>query len=81
MRAGCGRGRVGVTGEDEVVVAVELLEAGGEGAVVDEAAGFVDDEEGEDDHGCGWMEMTGMLTGGERGMVDESRRGEWGRHA
>ena len=38
-------------GEDEVVVAVELLQAGGEGAVVDEAAGFVDDEEGEDDPG------------------------------
>ena len=36
-------------GEDEVIVAVELLQAGGEGAVVDEAAGFVDDEEGEDD--------------------------------
>ena len=38
-------------GEDEVIVAVELLQARGEGAVVDEAAGFVDDEEGEDDPG------------------------------
>ena len=37
------------TSEDEVVVAVELLQAWCEGAVVDEAAGFVDDEEGEDD--------------------------------
>ena len=36
-------------GEDEVIVAVEFLQAGGEGAVVDEAAGFVDDQEGEDD--------------------------------
>jgi len=38
-------------GEDERVVAVEFLEARGEGAGVDEAAGFVDDEEGEDDPG------------------------------
>lgn len=39
------------TGEDEVVVAIELLETGCEGAVVDEAAGFVDDQEGKDDPG------------------------------
>lgn len=36
-------------GEDEVVVAVELLQAGRERAVVDQPAGFVDDEEREDD--------------------------------
>lgn len=38
-------------GEDEEVVGVELLEARVEVAVVDEAAGFVYDEEGEDDPG------------------------------
>jgi len=58
---GCGRGGVDAAadgvdavegaGEDQRVVAVELVEAGGEGAVVDEAAGFVNDEEGEDDPG------------------------------
>ena len=37
------------SGEDEGVVGGEVLEAWGEGAVVDEAAGFVDYEEGEDD--------------------------------
>lgn len=37
------------SGEDEGVVGGEVLEAGGEGAVVDQAAGFVDYEEGEDD--------------------------------
>jgi len=36
-------------GENEVVVAVEFLEARCEGAVVDQAACFVYDEEGEDD--------------------------------
>ena len=35
-------------GENEVVVAVEFLEARCEGAVVDQAACFVYDEEGED---------------------------------
>ena len=39
------------TGEDEVVVAVEFLEAGCEGAVVDQTSGFVDDQEREDDPG------------------------------
>lgn len=39
------------SGEDQGVVGAEVLEAGGEGAVVDEAAGFVDYEEGEDDPG------------------------------
>lgn len=38
-------------GEDEVVVAFELLQARCKGAVVYEAAGFVDNEEGEDDPG------------------------------
>ena len=36
-------------GEVEERVGVELLKAGVEVAVVDEAAGFVDDEEREDD--------------------------------
>lgn len=36
-------------GKDQVVVAREVLEAGGEGARVDEAAGFVDDQQGKDD--------------------------------
>ena len=35
--------------QDEVVVRVELLEARREIAVVDESAGFVDDEQGKDD--------------------------------
>lgn len=36
------------TREDEIVVGVELLQAWGEGAIVDKTTGFVDDEEGED---------------------------------
>lgn len=45
------------SGEDQGVVGAEVLEAGGEGAVVDEAAGFVDYEEGEDDPGFGVGEL------------------------
>lgn len=41
--AGDGVNAVEGAGEDEVVVAAEGGEAGGEGAVVDEATGFVDD--------------------------------------
>ena len=37
--------------EDEEVVDGDGVEVGGEGAVVDEAAGFVDDDEGVDDPG------------------------------
>ncbi len=40
--AGDGVDAVEGAGEDEVVVGVEFLEAGGEGAVVDQAACFVD---------------------------------------
>lgn len=36
------------TGEDEVIVDVELVEAVGEVALVDQTAGFVDDYESED---------------------------------
>jgi len=36
------------TGEDQVVVTAKLLEARVEGAVVDQTAGFIDDEECED---------------------------------
>ncbi len=36
-------------GEDEHIIAAEPVEAGVELAVVDQAAGFVDDEKGEDD--------------------------------
>lgn len=38
-------------GENERVVRGEVLEAWREGAVVDQPAGFVDDEKGEDDPG------------------------------
>lgn len=37
------------SGEDQIVIAVELLQTGCEGAVVNQPAGFVDDEEREDD--------------------------------
>jgi hypothetical protein len=37
------------TGQDEIVVGTELLEARRKVAVVDEATGLVDDEQGEDD--------------------------------
>lgn len=39
------------TGEDQVVVGRELAEAGLEFALVDETAGLVDDNEGEDGPG------------------------------
>lgn len=39
------------SGEDEEVVDGDGVEVGGEGAVVDEATGFVDDDEGVDDPG------------------------------
>ena len=57
----CGRSRDGVygardgvdavegSGEDERVVGSEVLEAWGEGAVVDKTAGFVNNQEGEYD--------------------------------
>ena len=51
------------SGEDEIVVAVELLQAGCERSVVDEAAGFVDDEEGEDDPGEGLVDVQGPFRG------------------
>jgi len=41
------------SGENEIVVTAELLEARVEGPVVDETAGFVDDQECEDGPGCG----------------------------
>jgi len=50
-------------GEDEQVVGTELVEAGVEIAVVDQAAGFVDDEEGEDDPG-GFLVMLLLLMKG-----------------
>ena len=50
-------------GQDEIVVAIEGLQAWVEGAGVDQPAGFVDDEKGEDgptDVLVGWMKAKGM---------------------
>ena len=52
-RFGDGVDAVEGAGEDEQVVDGDGVEVGGEGAVVDEAAGFVDDDEGVDDPGGG----------------------------
>ena len=47
------------SGEDERIVRGEVLEAWGEGAVIDEAACLVDNQEREDDPvkvlGCNWV--------------------------
>jgi hypothetical protein len=51
QRARDGMDAVKGTGQDEIVVGVELLEARCKGAIVDEPTGLVDDEQSKDDPG------------------------------
>lgn len=50
--------------QNEVVVRGQLAQSGLELALVDETAGFVDDDEGEDGPGVGWSVANSQAPGG-----------------